>query len=310
MDDRVVLALAQCGGWATRAELRGFVGSRQIDAAVAEHWIQRVGRGRYTLAGYDLTRGAASELSAIISHRSAALVHGWSVRSEPKKPELIVPRNRNVSLAKRRGCDVRWRDVAKDEIHEALITTPLRTVVDCARDLPLPEALAVADSALRAGAVELGELAHAASDFSRGTRAQSRLALTQASALAANPFESALRALVLQEVGLGFQPQVEIDIGDARVRPDLVSESLQIVIEADSHEFHTHRAQLVRDCWRYDELSLTGWQVLRFTWDHVMFHEEWVRSVVGRAVSARRATGSLIAGREAGPDVAAVCRRN
>lgn len=293
VDDRVVLALAQCGGWATRAELRGFVSSRQIDKAVTAELVHRVGRGRYTLAGYDVTRGAASELSAVISHRSAALTHGWSVRSEPKKPELIIPRNRNVPNSRRRTCHVRWRRLSADDIQDGGVTTPLRTVVDCARDLPFAEALAVADSALRAGAVDPGELAHAASGLSRGTRTLSRLALTQASVLAANPFESALRGLALEAVGPLFVPQLELDLDGVRIRPDLVSESLRIVIEADSHEFHTQRAQLVRDCWRYDELTLDGWLVLRFSWEHVMFHEEWVRSVVRRAVAAHGPTGSL-----------------
>lgn len=116
--------------------------------------------------------------------------------------------------------------------------------------------------------------------------------LTQATALAANPFESSLRALTLEAVGAEFTPQVELRIDGASIRPDLVSEPLRMVIEADSHEFHTQRAQLVRDCWRYDELTLDGWLVLRFSWEHVMRHEEWVRSTVARAVAAQRAVYS------------------
>lgn len=284
----MVLAVAQCGGWATRAQLRRLVTERQIDRAVGAGLVQRVGRGRYTLAGFDVTRAAATELSAVISHRSAALAHGWSVRSEPRRPELVVPRSRKVELTRRRGRDVRWRDLADADVEGGMLTTPARTVVDCARDLPLPEALAVADSAVRSGAVTPDELLERVPTLPRSGRAKAELVLRQATGLAANPFESALRALVLQAAGPVFTPQVEVDVDGATVRPDLVSRSLRMVIEADSHEFHTSRAQLVRDCWRYDELTLAGWLVLRFSWDHVMFEEKWVRRVVQRATCSSR----------------------
>jgi len=294
VDDLAIPALAQCGGWASRAELRQFIHDDRIDRAAADGSIQRVGRGRFTLSGFDKARGSASEMCAIVSHRSAALTHGWSVRSEPKNPELIVPRNRNVSHAKRRGLEIRWRDLSKEDIQEGHVTTPTRTVVDCAKDLPLPESLAIADSALRLGAVSAEELLEQVAQLPRSGRKRAELVLTQASVLAANPFESALRALTLEAVGPVFVPQVELLLDGAVIRPDLVSAASRIVVEADSHEFHTKRAQLVRDCWRYNELTLDGWLVLRFSWEHVMHEQEWVRSTVERAVVHRRTTGSSL----------------
>lgn len=294
VEDAVVLALAQCGGWATRAELMVFVSRRQIARALARGSIEPAGRGHFTTAGADDTRRAAVELNAVISHRSAARLHGWSIRSEPERPELIVPRHRKVSATRRRGLELRWRDLTKAEIQDDLVTTPPRTVVDCARDLPLVEALAVADSALRSGSVTHRELLEQVSGLPRSGRAAATVVLTQASDLAANPFESALRALTIDAVGPLLAPQIEIQVGNAQIRPDLVSEPLRIVIEADSHEFHTQRAQLVRDCWRYDELTLDGWLVLRFSWEHVMRHEEWVRSTVARGVGAQQAVYSSV----------------
>ena len=178
------------------------------------------------------------------------------------------------------------------DVQDSLVTTPIRTVVDCARDLPLTESLAVADSALRSGAVSIADLRSEVAGLARSGRAKASLVLTQASELAANPFESALRALVLEAVDSLFAPQVPLSVGGARIRPDLVCESLRIVVEADSHEFHTKRAQLVRDCWRYNELTLDGWLVLRFSWEHVMYEEAWVRSTLVRAVDMQRSTCS------------------
>ncbi len=51
---------------------------------------------------------------------------------------------------------------------------------------------------------------------------------------------------------------------------DLADETLELVLEADSFEFHGERAALSRDCERYDELVSRGWLVLRFTWEQVM----------------------------------------
>ena len=75
--------------------------------------------------------------------------------------------------------------------------------------------------------------------------------------------------------------------------PDLVDVTLGLVLEADSHEFHTGRARLTSDCWRYDELVVEGWRVLRFTWEQVMLQQAWVRSVLSEQWLADRRTHKL-----------------
>jgi hypothetical protein len=50
------------------------------------------------------------------------------------------------------------------------VTDPVRTVIDCARDLPFDEALAVADSALRSGKVGPDALRQAAARSPRTGR--------------------------------------------------------------------------------------------------------------------------------------------
>lgn len=92
----------------------------------------------------------------------------------------------------------------------------------------------------------------------------------------------------IQAVGPIFEPQVRINVAGRVVRPDLVQESLRIVIQADSHAFHTSPAQIRKDCWRYDELNLDGWLVLRFAWEQVLRMPQWVQDVVRRAVELQR----------------------
>ncbi|WP_018157758.1 endonuclease domain-containing protein [Demetria terragena] len=112
--------------------------------------------------------------------------------------------------------------------------------------------------------------------------------LSAASGLAANPFESALRALAIECVGPMFTPQVAVEVDGVELHPDLVCEDLKIAVEADSFEFHTSRVQLDHDCWRYNELTLAGWLVLRFTWVQLRHRAAWVRGTIQRAVESRQ----------------------
>lgn len=76
---------------------------------------------------------------------------------------------------------------------DAIATDPEQTVVDCARDLPFPVALSVADSALRHG-VEPARLDAAAAAVRGAGAARVRRVVALADLRAANPFESSLRA--------------------------------------------------------------------------------------------------------------------
>jgi len=107
--------------------------------------------------------------------------------------------------------------------------------------------------------------------------ARARRVAEHASALAANPFESMLRAIAI-EVGLSVRPQVGIWLGeDGVVHPDVVDIGRRLVLEADSWEFHTGNEAHARDCRRYTLLVVHGWTVLRFTWRQVMHDADFVR---------------------------------
>lgn len=278
--------IAQCGGTATRADLAGVLSSHGLTRAVREGVLLRPRRGVYALPGLDEAVEGALRIGGVASHRSAALAHGWGVLHEPRLPEVTVARHRRVAPARRRGLQVRWRPLDAEDTDEGR-TTHLRTVLDCAVDLDLPEALAVADSAMRRGDVSAADLDLAA--LPRIGRERTALVLRSASGLAANPFESGLRALAIEATGPRWEPQPELLLRSGhRVHPDVGCEELQIALEADSHEFHKTRADVSRDCRRYDEMVLAGWLVLRFAWEHVMFDKDWVRGVIKAVVEQCR----------------------
>lgn len=271
-----VEALTRFGGSASFRALMRVTTRRRLRTSVAKGEVMRLGAGRYALPTAHDGLKAASRLSGVASHATAAAVNEWELAAPPARPAVIVPRNRNVDRRRREGVQVYWRDLADHEVH-GMVTSPHRTVIDSAKDLPFAEALAIADSALRHGDVDVDQLIKLATALPTNGRRQALRVVHAASALAANPFESVLRAIALDVPGLHLEPQVVINERGFLGRPDLVDRRLRIVVEADSFEFHGGRRAFKRDCERYTGLVLRGWRVIRFAWEHVMFEQEYVR---------------------------------
>ncbi|MDO3396421.1 hypothetical protein QWJ41_11875 [Nocardioides sp. SOB44] len=288
MDDEclsVAEVLTALGGVATRAVLVRACSRRAVDAAIAAGDVVALARGRYALPATDEARAAAHRVSGVVSHRSAALLHGWAVATPPTAPDVTLPKGRTLSGAQRRGLTLHRTDLGVGEIADG-VTTPARTLVDCLRSLPLPEALAVADSALRDGYGGTALRVLTRDLRGPGSSAARRVA-AEATGLAANPFESVLRALCLDVPGLVVRAQVSVRDPGWLGRPDLVDERLKVALEADSFEWHGDRAALHRDACRYNAFVAAGWLVLCFSWEEVMLHPERVVAVL-RAVVARR----------------------
>ena len=280
----VVAALERLGGAGSTRQIVALSSRRRLREAVLAGDVRRCRRGLYALASLEAHRHRAHELAAVASHLTAAAHWGWKVMWPAQRPWVTVPRNRKVTAAVRAEVHLTYADLADDEVENG-VTRPARTVVDCARKLPFDEALAVADSALRSGMVSHEELLLVAEALrGRGASAARRVARL-ASAQAANPFESALRALVLEFPQLRVRPQTEVVARGMVFHPDLVDERLGIVIEADSFEFHTSQEAHARDCVRYTALIVDGWLVLRFTWHQVMHSPAYVRAVLADVVA-------------------------
>lgn len=282
-------ALSRLGGLADTRSLMRLTSRRALRRALRRGDVVALGRGRYGLPTAAQARRAATALNGVVCLRSAAALHGWALKSQPPEPEVAVPRRRRVSPERRRGVRVVWMDVALDDLHRG-VTSPLRTVIDCARRLPFDEALAIADSALRSGVLTAEELA-AVSVRGAGAAAVRRVC-ESADRRAQNPFESVLRARCI-EAGLVVTPQVALDLGTGVVHPDLVSREHRAVFEADSWTHHASRSAHKRDCARYNLLVLHGWRVFRFTWEQVMLEPAYVGWVLARV--ARRVEHAEVA---------------
>ena len=282
--------LTRRGGVATCADLLRVATRRELDGAVAAGEIARLARGRYAMPTGAEARQAAHALAGVAHLRSAAAHWGWLMKWQPRRPEVAVPRGRKVSLDAQLRFQVSWRSLDRDRVVDGWVTSRVATVLDCAALLPFDEALSVADSALASGTVTRSELRSAAAGWPRRGRARVQRVVREANPLAANPFESSLRAIALDVPGLTVVLQHRIDVGGAFLaRVDLADVRLRIVLEADSFEFHGERQLLERDCRRYDELTVDDWLVLRYSWSQEMTKPQWVRSVLLRAVALRTA---------------------
>jgi very-short-patch-repair endonuclease len=244
----------------------------------------RIARGRYALPEVAAGLVEAARASGVVCLTSAALSYGWAVKTVPEVPYVALPKDRRLSAEVGAGLSPYWIDLDDDDDRVGYATSPDKTLEMCLRRLPFDEALAVADSALRAGhpAPRLHVIAQAA----RGPgSAQVRRVAALADGPAANPFESVLRAIASQVAGLHVEPQVKVggDLGPA-VTPDLVDRRLAVVLEADSFAWHGDRAALRADARRYDLLVANGWTVLRFAYEDVMHDQAFVRMVLEAVV--------------------------
>lgn len=269
-------ALRRCGGRASTAELKAVgVRDRDLAAVVAAERVAQSRRGHYRLTELNTHLDVAIALTAILSHRSAALHHGLKVATAPEKPEVIVRRDRRLTGAQRALAHVRYRDLRPHDVEEG-VTSLRRTILDCARDLPFAEALTVADSVLHQDPDDLPWMRSLAADLKGRGATTVRKVLRAAAPGVANAFESSLRAIAL-EAGLDVRPQFMVADSGVFAKVDLADEGRQLIVEAESFEFHADRKGFRKDVRRYSELTVLGWHILRFTWEDVMFQPGYVR---------------------------------
>src|SRR3954471_18854176 len=137
--------LGRLGRIAPASELVSICGRRGLQTAVEAGQVIRVARGVYALPQLPDPRLTAARLVGVVSHVSAARLWELPVLTPDRTPHLTLPPHRK---RRRTGATLHWMALGEHEIVEG-VTSPLRTVLDCARTIPFAEALAIADAAVR-----------------------------------------------------------------------------------------------------------------------------------------------------------------
>ncbi len=277
----VTAALHELGGLSDRRTLLTLVTARQLRRGLETGEVVKLARDLYALPSANEAAVAARRVHGVVSHLSAALAWGWKVKTVPALPMVTVARNRHPDADD--GVDVRYALLPATDVVKGR-TTRVRTALDCARTLPFDEALAVVDSALRSRSVTPAELVAAARNGPRTNREKALRVFAAASGEAANPFESVLRAIALQVIGLQVVAQGTVGQYHADVA-DLV---LRIAIEAESFEYHALPEAFRFDIRRYTDMIRLGWLVARFVHEDVMNRPEYVQKVLEDLVALRQ----------------------
>lgn len=238
-----------------------------------------------------LLAGAALRLppTAVFSGLTAAWLHGLDV--EPCAPiDVTVPHVGGISA--RSGLAVSRAGISDAEVVVRAgyrVTSAARTVQDVSLRLPRDEAVVVADMALQARLISLGELAEAAAVASMrpGIR-RFRQVVQLADAGAESPMETRLRLALMD--GRLPRPETQAVLTDSAgnwlARVDLYYPDVRLAIEYDG-EVHLDKERLVEDHRRQNRLLANDFGLLRYTGRDLRERREGVQNEV-RAERQRR----------------------
>ncbi|WP_433202283.1 hypothetical protein ACQP1G_11935 [Nocardia sp. CA-107356] len=279
-----------------QAALRAGFAGRELGGRA---W-QRVCRGQYVNAcdvgelnaaqrHLILTRAVAAGASsaAVVSHVSAAIVHGL--------PEWFIPLTRvHLTRNRRTGARIGPRIVVHaaltepDEvvpIGELRVTTVARTIIDLARTVPFEQAVVVGDAALRLGRTSRAELAD---QLMRATGRPgcpaARRVIEFLDGRSESPGESRSR-VVLHTAGFPapeLQPTIVGAAGEFVARVDFLFPALGVIGEFDGmveYRDGAHRSAesvVIADQIREDALRALGWMVVRWIWSDLDNPERWL----------------------------------
>jgi hypothetical protein len=171
------------------------------------------------------------------------------------------------------------------------VTTPARTFVDLARDLSVPDLVAVGDDAIARALMspeEVDEVIRRRIRFVGKRRAQAALPILDSRS--ESPQESRTRAhCVLAGFGTPcLQWEVYDEFGVFVARVDLAYPAVRVAIEYDG-EYHASQERRDRDAARRTRLRSLGWYIVELT-AHDLRHPQLLLTKVSTAMGVQLST--------------------
>lgn len=303
-DKQVLTHLRVNNGVITRKEALAL----GMPSTTLQDWVKighlvAAGRGVYVLPGVlesegTLLRAATRALDAVVSHESAARLHGID-GLDPSQVTISVPVRRSNRFE---GVIVhQMTDLTPEDTTRVLglpTTNPTRTVLDLAAVLP-PALLAVClDQAVRMRLTTYEKTADSLERTARrGKPGVTKLRKILETRLGGNfVTESVLETRLYGIIEDAALPMPTIQyrpkwLRKVNGRVDLAYPYLQIVIEGDSQRFHGTPEAFQIDRTRDNLAQLAGWIILRFTWEDITTRPEYVAASIERAIALRTAGG-------------------
>ena len=269
----VLSALRRSGSVARTGDLLQWGATRgQLRAAVDDGGLVRVRKGLYALPDAPQDYIAALQINARLTCASAAPHHGlW----------LLTPPSRlHINCVGRSGGKYVNHQFRTVDPHPHLpIVGVVDTLIHVLQCLPAVEAAVVVESSLRRGDTVRSFLEERLQGNRNG---KARAALELVTGCGESALEVVARIL-FRRAGFHCESQVPID-GVGRV--DFVLEGF-VVVEVDGDKYHSDRRARNRDRRRNNELIVRGYLYLRFSYEDIMFNQDYVLDRVRVVLSGR-----------------------
>jgi very-short-patch-repair endonuclease len=171
-------------------------------------------------------------------------------------------------------------------LHGIPLTSPARTLLDCAADLPTHELATSLELALVNRLVTKREIEQTLDRSPRRAGSPDLRAL-----LKDQPFtRSKAERLLAQLLRAAKLPRPAFNTFVESLEVDAVWRPERVILEFDSYEFHATRAAFERDRRRDATLIRAGYVVLRTTWHELTEHPYALIARIAEALALARAT--------------------
>lgn len=276
--------LRSCGGICTVQAARELATKDELAQMRADGALWTPLRGWVALAGVRNDITWALHLGGVVSCISAFREHELWLPHGPQ--HLHVRVNRETHSERVTHTSTRT-GVTMHRLHTAVmqhrprfgVDSPLVALAVATSCIREEEVIAAADSALKRGVVQQGEIRAMAERLPR----RRRRPLLRVSEASGSGTESVF-ALMLRRAGVQYRQQAELISGT--FVDFLIGKSL--IVEIDSQLWHATPKQQAKDRARDAAFTKLGYRTLRFTYEQVLFEPEYVLEAV-LAVVRRRA---------------------
>ncbi len=296
---RVMELASRQSGYVTRRQaIACGMSADAIDRRVNSKRWSRIKPGLYLVSGYSAsTRGllvaATATLGAVVSHESAAEIHGFPgtkrgiavvtvrVRKTYRFPDVVVHQ---------------LTDLTDDQIVEveALpVTSPIRTGVDLAARMGPHSIGRIIDHIVLQGQGTLDEVCDLVLKLARHGKPGMKCMHKVLEARAGGSFlgESQLEAMALRLFREWDLPEPVPQLAlpwrsSVNGRVDFAYPEVRLIIELDGRAWHTTLEAFESDRMRDNHAQLAGWRVLRITYRMLKDNPQMVRDMIRRALAS------------------------
>lgn len=273
-----------------------------VDAArqrAAAGRLHRIHRGVYALVpksllirnGLYMAAVLACGPGALLSHRSAAVLHGL-IEFGGAKVDVAIPRRTgraHKNLAVHRSLTLTSADATV--VDGIPCTTVARTLFDISEVLPRRPVEKAFDRSEQLQVFDLGAINDQLARNPTRPGARVLKAILHEHYIGSTLTESELEeAMLLLSRAVGLPaPEVQqwLDLGDGEgmIRPDFMWRTQRLIVEVDGAKYHRTRQRFESDRRRDQRALVAGWRVLRTTDRQIKRRPEELRETIARLLA-------------------------